>query len=100
MADLSKCSKCKKDYKLYQSTCVTECPKGYYELNGYNQIYCTACPVGCQRCNGRQCLECSEGFNFYGTSDNCIICEKPNLVVDGKCTECKVLGCSKCVYIY
>lgn len=100
-----KCDQCVPGYIAHQDKCVTQCPSGYYSLNGYcvcggttnnltvsNQCLnqtacpimmsfdirshsCISCPFGCLSCVNTQCTACSPGYFLY-ISPQSILCRK------------------------
>ncbi|XP_067378152.1 proprotein convertase subtilisin/kexin type 5b isoform X1 [Channa argus] len=63
------CLSCNERYFLMNSTCVHECPVGYYEDEEERE--CERCHFSCKSCTGRhsvQCVTCKAGFYKQGSS--------------------------------
>ncbi len=93
----SYCSSCINGKFLYNNTCVSICPTGFYGLNNE----CQKCSSPCLTCNGSAayCLTCiSNYFIDIGTSiSSCVqTCTNVNyLGVDGICKQC-TSNCKTC----
>lgn len=100
----SKCDDCMPGYFSHMSTCVQQCPSGYYAFNSYcacagvanltindkclNQVTCPigmsfdirshsclSCPFGCISCINTQCTSCNPGYFLY-VSPQSILCRR------------------------
>jgi hypothetical protein len=91
------CLICSSGKSLYNNTCLSVCPTGYYSLSGQ----CLACVSPCATCSGTgsTCLSCvSNYFSDIGTnSSNCVkVCSNSNyLGVGGQCKQC-TQNCKTC----
>jgi proprotein convertase subtilisin/kexin type 5 len=92
LANLDKCDKCKKDYNLFEKSCVKDCPVGYYSSNGN----CLPCSDNCKNCTASECIECKD--QYYFLDKKCVDCSMARYVKEGKyCKPCSVDGCLSCV---
>ncbi|XP_077377227.1 proprotein convertase subtilisin/kexin type 5b isoform X4 [Festucalex cinctus] len=64
-----RCLGCDPPHFLLNSTCVQQCPAGYY--GDKDERTCERCHLSCASCSGRhsvQCLACRSGFFRHGSS--------------------------------
>ncbi|AWP07188.1 putative proprotein convertase subtilisin/kexin type 5-like [Scophthalmus maximus] len=64
------CLNCKEPHFLLNSTCVQQCPVGYYAEDEDERV-CERCHFTCQSCVGRhsvQCRTCKPGYFKQGSS--------------------------------
>lgn len=61
------CTSCQYPLKLFNSTCINNCPVGYYTYAASNNtLQCLSCPVQCSSCISQSnCSACVTGFYFY-----------------------------------
>uniref|UniRef100_A0A8C5MTT0 Proprotein convertase subtilisin/kexin type 5 n=1 Tax=Leptobrachium leishanense TaxID=445787 RepID=A0A8C5MTT0_9ANUR len=91
------CLSCKDDLYLLNSTCLKDCPDGYYKDEDDHR--CQPCHSTCQTCTGRSstsCASCKDGRYFLGHScvDTCITGYYADNST-GKCEKCDKT-CEKC----
>lgn len=109
------CLNCNEPLFLLNSTCVHQCPDGYYPEDE-NERVCERCHFNCETCTGRhsgECITCKPGFLKQGSScvENCsenyfgnvetMVCEH----CDPSCSQCLDHGNRKCLscrqdYVY
>ncbi|XP_049434017.1 proprotein convertase subtilisin/kexin type 5b isoform X1 [Epinephelus fuscoguttatus] len=109
------CLSCNPPYFILNSTCVEECPVGYY-AEDKDERACERCHFSCKSCAGRhslQCVDCRSGFFKQGSScvETCseshfgntttMVCER----CDPSCTKCWGRGNRNCLlcregYVY
>ena len=102
---LSFCISCLNNLKLYNGTCITNCPSTYY---GDNSGICNQCYGLCETCTGKYyCLTCHAGYAYEGfcysvcppgtfanpNTKKCEACLSP-------CLECSLTEsyCSRCQF--
>lgn len=67
---LSECQKCLSPYLLYNSSCVSTCPSGYYSSEGICKN-CMSSIYNCLNCiNINKCISCNTGYFLF--EDKCI----------------------------
>lgn len=60
------CISCTGQFKLYENTCITDCPIGYFVSTMNSSSICTVCPVECTVCSSStNCSQCAPNFVFY-----------------------------------
>lgn len=95
--DQKKCLSCSTPLKLYQKTCVEECPAGTFATIENEKEICKPCGTHCLTCVSEQeCKICQESFVIFEglCVDNC-----PNgyANVKGICLPCAdQVKCNKC----
>uniref|UniRef100_A0A8D3DY87 Proprotein convertase subtilisin/kexin type 5b n=1 Tax=Scophthalmus maximus TaxID=52904 RepID=A0A8D3DY87_SCOMX len=109
------CLNCKEPHFLLNSTCVQQCPVGYYAEDEDERV-CERCHFTCQSCVGRhsvQCRTCKPGYFKQGSScvETCSeshfgntttrVCER----CDPSCSQCWGRGSRNCLscrqdYVY
>jgi len=64
------CTSCNYPLQLYNSTCISQCPSGYFSLAISNQILqCTLCSIQCKTCdNSTYCTSCNSAYLFYNNT--------------------------------
>ena len=110
------CEVCVEGAVLFNGTCKSACPQGYYaqaiSSQNHLQYNCTPCSSACSSCNGSSlydCTTCSSGF--YYSNGMCLV-SCPNGYfpsnVSGTCAPCpstctnciSFSNCSQCVSGY
>ncbi|XP_023259062.1 proprotein convertase subtilisin/kexin type 5 [Seriola lalandi dorsalis] len=101
------CLRCNEPHFLLNSTCVKECPVGYYAEDKDERV-CERCHFSCKSCVGShsvQCTTCKPGFFRQGSScvETCserhfgntvtMVCEH----CDPSCRQCWGHGNRKCL---
>nr|XP_020458069.1 proprotein convertase subtilisin/kexin type 5-like [Monopterus albus] len=109
------CLSCTETHFLLNSTCVLECPVGYYAKDS-DERECERCHFSCESCVGRhsvQCVTCKPGFFKHGSScvETCseshfgntttMVCER----CDPSCSQCRGQSNRNCLscregYVY
>ncbi|CAB1456489.1 unnamed protein product [Pleuronectes platessa] len=109
------CLNCKEPNFLLNSTCVQQCPVGYYAEDKDERV-CERCHFSCESCVGRhsvECRTCKPGFFRQGSScvETCseshfgntttMVCER----CDPSCSQCSGRGNRNCLscrqdYVY
>ena len=87
------CATCSGALSLYNATCISQCPDGYYPLNNI----CYLCNTNCSTCSSATvCLTCITSFYLY--SNTCLPkCPSTHPVVtSGKCMACTDTNCIVC----
>ncbi|KAL4497780.1 hypothetical protein ABPG72_000535 [Tetrahymena utriculariae] len=91
--DSTYCLSCENNYYLFNNTCTTTCPNNFYKGNN---LVCSLCQSGCQTCqNINQCIECTEGYQFY-EQNNMQICINSNNC-QSPCLSCSNLHPNTCI---
>ena len=89
--NISTCTSCSKGLSLYNSSCMSECPAGYFDSEGI----CTPCNSMCVNCNSTACLTCNDSYYIYSVS--CVSACPPNTLLElDTCTPCHQ-NCSACI---
>lgn len=77
-------------------SCVSMCPDGYYNNNGF----CSVCDTACLRCTGgtnSNCTACKNGYVQYGDTQCLTTCPTGYKNVNSICVlDCKQSGCLVC----
>ena len=89
------CTICGAGYILYQGQCISQCPNGFYPIQGS----CNRCPQNCTSCssNPNSCTACTNGTYLY--NGNCIApCPTDTYAntTTYKCVPCTDPQCIKC----
>lgn len=89
------CIICRAGYILYMGNCVSQCPNGYYPIQGS----CHMCPLNCTTCSSQanSCTNCTNNTYLYNGA-----CVQPcpnatyanNLTFS--CLPCTDLQCVRC----
>uniref|UniRef100_A0A3Q3JJF1 Growth factor receptor domain-containing protein n=1 Tax=Monopterus albus TaxID=43700 RepID=A0A3Q3JJF1_MONAL len=92
------CLSCTETHFLLNSTCVLECPVGYYAKDS-DERECERCHFSCESCVGRhsvQCVTCKPGFFKHGSS--CV--ETCSERLEHRYTKCAVEVCCEICFLF
>ena len=82
------CTDCNSDRFLFNNMCLTECPQGYYNMEGV----CFPCPAGCITCiSSRTCITCQTGLRLPTRGGLCF-----SNICDSTCASCSGPGPNNC----
>ena len=78
---------------LYQNTCLSECPAGFF-ING---TFCDSCVSPCINCKAKNtCLKCDSNLGYILYNDKCVTsCPSSYSNIGGVCVLCDQ-GCLTC----
>ncbi|XP_060040178.1 proprotein convertase subtilisin/kexin type 5-like, partial [Erinaceus europaeus] len=91
----NQCHTCPQEKFLLNTTCVKDCPEGYYQVHQQ----CAPCHSSCRTCEGRrslQCLSCRPGWFQLG--QECLLHCREGYYADnstGHCEKCNK-NCKAC----
>ena len=89
---INQCLACENGYILFENTCRTVCPSGFYQSG----LSCFPCQDGCSVCNSTSCLFCQNLLLYNGS---CIEkCPEDLIPINGECKNCEILNCESCYY--
>lgn len=93
---------------MASTTCIPECPDGYFNNFGT----CSVCTdTSCAKCSSTECLECLPNSDpatnglplkyFHASARNCVdSCPVGTVNSGGKCVDCLVSGCKFIIFLF
>lgn len=104
------CTQCQASFVLFQTSCLTTCPEGYYNRSGQ----CIVCQSPCMSCfNQTACKSCQPSLYMYGITCN-MVCPNGSyasttnnyvcLSCPANCSLCSAISgtliCTNCTFGY